>query len=575
MPKLSELTAAQPAQRIRLSDLQNVAPTDSNGFPTQLPDVRVTAPADTAQPRGFLQDLGRAAVMTGRNVVHGALALPAMAADATLIPAVNAISKAVGSNYREAPASQQLDSYMNALHIPNPQPENGVERVVSGIDRGVGGLLSGVGVGGALSGTGNATAQGVGRALASDVGKQAAATAGGIGASEAAREVGAPIPVQVALGLAGGLSPVAIGAGKQGAVSSVRRIVGEPSEEARQLGQQALDAGIPLKASQVSPSRVGKLVDSVTGQMPFSGAQDFQRTQQQAFNRAVGRTIGADADHVTADVFAAAKNKASNGFNTLWRQNNLDLTPDVLKRATTVVNDATALGGKDVGGAMGAILDRLATQGASGTLPGRAFQSIDSQLGQMMALGGEKAYYAGQMQEALRDAMQAGMPMSAATKLAQLRETWKNIKTIEPLVAKDSVEGNISPAQLLGRVASNRVGKAAMATGRRGDLGDLANIGQRFIKSQIPDSGTAQRVFAGRALGSVGSLGGGLAAGSLLGPIGGALTLAGTVAGARATQSLLKNPALVGQLLGRQAPSDANRLLTMSANPTAQQIIQR
>ena len=544
------------------------------GQPVQHADFSDVQGGVVEKPRSLGQDLGRAAIMTGRNVVHGVLGLPAMLNDATLVPAINAVSSAVGSDYREAPSSQQLDHYMNAAGIPNPQPENGTERVVSGIDRGVGGLLTGVGVGGLLSGTGSAAAQGVGGALTGNLGAQTAATGLGVGSSELAREGGLPVPAQVAVGMLGGLSPSAAGMTREVALNSAAKMLGKPSQEAAQLGQRAIDAGIPLKASQVSPSKVAKLVDSVTGQVPFSGAQGFQNTQQRAFNRAVGRTIGADSDAITADVFARAKNKASNGFNAMWRQNSLDLTPDVLKRVVSVVNDAAALGGQDVGGAMGSILDRLAKQGASGVLPGRAFQSIDSQLGQMAAMGGEKAHYAGQMQEALRDAMQSGLPKDAAARLAQLRETWKNIKTIEPLVAKDGVEGNISPAQLMGRVASNGSGKAAMASGRRGDLGDLANIGQRFLKSQIPDSGTAQRVFAGKALGSAGSIGGGLAAGSLLGPLGGLLTVGGAVGGSRLAQAVLKNPALVGSLIGRRSPSEINRLLMLSADPTAQGVMQ-
>lgn len=547
------------------------------GQPKSLPTVTVRPSAEdeaAAQPRSFVQDLGRAAIMTGRNVVHGALSLPAMVNDATLVPAINAVSKAVGSDYREAPSSQQLDSYMNALGVPNPQPENATERVVSGIDRGVGGLLSGVGIGSSLAGTGNMAAQGVGKALTSNLGAQTAATAAGSAGADMAREAGFSAPVQVAAGLAGGLSPATLGAGKQALATGAAKFIGGPSDELAALAQRALDSGIPLKASQVSPSKVGKLMDSVSGQVPFSGSQAFQDSQQRAFNRAVARTIGADADAITSDVFAAAKNKASNGFNTLWRKNHLDLTPDTLRKVTAVVNDASALGGNDIGNAMGAVLDRLAAQGASGTLPGRAFQSIDSKLGAMAAMGGEKGHYASQMQEVLRDAMQQGMPQASAAKLAELRGIWRNLKTIEPLVASENVSGNISPAKLMGRVTSGNAGKSSMASGRRGELGDLANVGQKFLKSQIPDSGTAQRVFAGKALGSIGSLGGGLAAGSLLGPMGGLATLGGAVVGSRAIQNVLKNPALVNRLIGNKTPSEINRLLMLSANPAAQSLIQ-
>jgi hypothetical protein len=308
--------------------------------------------------------------------------------------------------------------------------------------------------------------------------------------------------------------------------------------------------------------------------VPFSGAQSFQNTQQQAFNRAVGRTIETDSPVINAPVFEQAKGAASNAFDRMWANNAMPVNQPVLKRAADVVNMASTDAAPDVGRSLGAILDEVAEKGATGVLPGRVFQSIDSRLGAMAAGGGEKGHFAGELQETLRDAMQSNMSSADAQRLGEIRGVWRNLKTIEPLVAKNAVEGDISPAQLLGRVNANRSGKASMATGRRGDLGDLANVGQRFIKQQIPDSGTAQRVFAGKALGSLGSLGGGVAAGSLLGPAGGLMTLGGAVGGSRAVQSLLENPALVNRLLGRSGGNDLGRLLMISADPAAQSLIQ-
>lgn len=116
------------------------------------------------------EDLARAGIMTGRDVVQGAMGIPAMLHDALIRAPYNAIAGAVGSDSRIAPGSQQLDSYMNAAGIPDPQPENATERVVGGIDRGLGGLATGVGIGSALSGTTAPVAQGVGNALTSNLG---------------------------------------------------------------------------------------------------------------------------------------------------------------------------------------------------------------------------------------------------------------------------------------------------------------------------------------------------------------------------------------------------------------------
>lgn len=560
--------------------------------PDQLPTATVTPTPeemDAAQPRSFGQDLLRAGIMTGRNVVHGALSLPAMLNDATLVPAINAVSKSIGSDYREAPSSQQLDAYMNTLGLPNPQPENGVERVVSGIDRGAGGLLSGVGIGGllkasatpvaAITGAGAPPAYGVagvGDALTSHLGAQTAATVAGAGASEVAREAGFGPVVQIALGLAGGGAPALYGAGRQALATGAGKLLSAPSPQAAELANQALDAGIPLKASQVSPSKVAKLVDSVSAQVPFSGAQPFQEVQQQAFNRAVGRTIGVDSPTVTADVFAGAKQRIGSEFERLTANNNLPLTPELVGKLRAVADEAASLYGADAQRPINTMIDRLLDQSQGGVVPGRAYQSIDSAIGKVIGSGGEKSVPLGDLRSVLRDAMDQSIRPEDQAAWTRARQQWRDLKTLEPLVAKDNIEGNISPGQLLGRVAANNSGKAAMASGRRGDLGNLANMGQRFLKQQIPDSGTAQRNFAGKALGSVGSLGSGLIAGGLLGPLGGLMTVGGTVGGARGVQSALQSEAMVNALLGRKPTADKlGQLMMMSADPAAQSLIQR
>jgi hypothetical protein len=196
--------------------------------------------------------------MTGRSALHGILSLPAMLNDATLVPAINGVSKAIGSDYREVPSSQQIDNLLNKTGLPNPQPENATERVVSGIDRGIGGLATGVGIGGLMRGAISPVAQGVGNALTSHLGAQAAATATGVGSGEIAREAGAGPITQLIAGLAGGMSPIAIGAARESMVGGISRLMEHPSPEVSRLAQTALDNGIPLKASQVSPSQIAK-----------------------------------------------------------------------------------------------------------------------------------------------------------------------------------------------------------------------------------------------------------------------------------------------------------------------------
>lgn len=68
---------------------------------------------------------------------------------------------------------------------------------------------------------------------------------------------------------------------KNGAQTVAGWLLPKASPEVANLASSAInDFGIPLKASQVSPSRVAQTLDSVSAKVPFSGAQDFGKTQQ-------------------------------------------------------------------------------------------------------------------------------------------------------------------------------------------------------------------------------------------------------------------------------------------------------
>jgi len=189
-PQYQDVPDGKLAAAIRKKYYANMPPQDFYRKAGLTRLVGLSEKPEQAPERSGGEDLARAAIMTGRNVLQGAAGIPAAIHDATVMPAYNAIAKAVGSDSRINPGEQQIDANLNSIGIPNPQPENATERVVSGIDRGIGGLLTGAGIGSAAANSTNAAARGVGTALTSNLGQQAAATVGGVGASEVAREAG-------------------------------------------------------------------------------------------------------------------------------------------------------------------------------------------------------------------------------------------------------------------------------------------------------------------------------------------------------------------------------------------------
>ena len=140
--------------------------------------------------------------------------------------------------------------------------------------------------------------------------------------------------------------------------------------------------------------------------------------------------------------------------------------------------------------------------------------------------------------------------------MQQARAQWKAMKTVEPLTLRaDTVggvtpsTGGISPAAL--RAAVNQSYKnAALAPLGQIPLNDLAKIGQRFLKAP-QSSGTAERNLVGEAIKGPGALIGGALTAHEAGfnPIYGAATMAGTAAGNRMVQSLLRNPAIARQMV--------------------------
>lgn len=153
--------------------------------------------------------------------------------------------------------------------------------------------------------------------------------------------------------------------------------------------------------------------------------------------------------------------------------------------------------------------------------------------------GGEKGHYIGKVRDVLRSHMDDAISPADREAWQTARQQYRNLKTIRDLVSKETGSG-ISPAALMGRMNAGGAGKEAMASGKGGQLGDLAQIGQRFLKDPIPNSGTAER------LGWLGALGGG---GAMLGVE--PTTMAATLGGGAVARGLLDSPAL-GRLMLRE-----------------------
>jgi len=309
------------------------------------------------------------------------------------------------------------------------------------------------------------------------------------------------------------------------------------------LAQRAQDFGIPLKISQISDSKPAKILNAVTEQLPFSGAQGFEQTQQSAFNRAVAKTLGQDADNLGPETINAFRASNSQKYSSALEGHDVSFHSGFNEDINSVVNKAK----KSIDPGLYSVVkdnaDDLIKSVSEGTIQGDKVNSIRSELlDRAASADGPVKNFLNDMVEHIDDAVADSLPAEKYNLLKEASREYRNFKTLEPLLEK-SVDGNISPALINQRVAASKFIKASRSSVGNDDLVDLGRIGQKFLKQQIPDSGTAGRVAYTKGL-----LQGGGTIGSAAVSIPG--TAAGLAAG-RGLQAINRSQKLVNKSISK------------------------
>lgn len=329
------------------------------------------------------------------------------------------------------------------------------------------------------------------------------------------------------------------------------------SPETAQLAQTARDTyGIPIRGGQMAESRSAKMLDSVLAGSPFSGYGSNIAEQHTAFNRAIAKTFGEDADAVTPEVMAAAKKRIGNKFDEISSRTSFPIDNDLTAKSLGILKEASSvLPAQEIKPIYNQLMSIAQTADKNGVISGDSYQALTRKGAPLdRAINSSDPnvrFYAGQIKDALQDAMERYASPRDARQLREARSQWKSLKTVEDLAEK-APTGDISPALLLGKV---RQSYDNFAYGGGGQLGDLARIGQRFMK-EPPNSGTADRLWWMKALGMMGA--GGEGAMLYHDPM-----LAAKM-GTAAVTSAVGNR-LLGQYM--KSPGYANRLIDLSLNP--------
>jgi len=264
---------------------------------------------------------------------------------------------------------------------------------------------------------------------------------------------------------------------------------------------------IPIRGGQISANRGVNYMDSVLQDKPLSGYSANVSDQHSAFNRAVANTIGEDTTKITPDIMDAAKKRLGASYEDIASKSTVKADDQFGADLNRITSDATSVLAPNerstIHGQISNILDKI--QG-DGVIDGKTYQAL-IKTGSPLDRATKSAdtnvkYYAGQVKQALLDALGRSVSPELKDQLSLTNSQYKAMKTIEPLVEKSST-GDISPALLMG---ATRKSYGNMAYGGGGDLADLSRIGQRFLK-EPPNSGTASRLSMMKLLG-MGGLGG-------------------------------------------------------------------
>lgn len=347
-----------------------------------------------------------------------------------------------------------------------------------------------------------------------------------------------------AIGAAAGVAGQGLASGLSRAAVATKPVLSDATQRAIQTLK---DAGVPLHFSQLTDSKAAKTVASAASYLPFAGNPAAAKAQQDAFTRAVGRTIGADTPALTPQAVNKAGVAISNQYNNLFARNSVKIDTDdvaklsaLMRQATT---DLTPEQAKIVNNQIGKYVQAAGKN--DGEIPGRLYQNIRATL-QKVEPNQPVGYLVGQVRKTMQDAAAKSFGADDAALLADLNGKYSNLQIIKKaLKTQGGADDKISPARLWSLVNSKY--------GSTDEMRALAQAGQLVLKDPIPDSGTAARNVVYGLMG-VGGAPLAVAAPGALGTLAGTVALGSTVGRALNSQAAAKYlPGVTSRTLNKLA----------------------
>jgi hypothetical protein len=284
----------------------------------------------------------------------------------------------------------------------------------------------------------------------------------------------------------------------------------KPNIKNADLAKKAIDEyGIPLGVADISGSSTTKALRSILNDAPFTGgigARQMEQTQR-GFNRAVGKTFGADADKLTPEVLDAAKGKMGKEFDRLWGRNNLVVDDMMIGKMSELDSIAAKLPkneGQSLKAEINDILSKMADDGAGNlVINGDAANKFQSYLRRRADSSAGLKGELSDLRKTMLDAFKRSVSPEDAQALSANMGQYKSFKTVEPLLNKGEagVAGRAAgdvPASLLPSALAQNYAKVAGSP-----LADLSQIGSQFLVNRAPQTGgSARAAIQNSALGA-------------------------------------------------------------------------
>jgi hypothetical protein len=348
---------------------------------------------------------------------------------------------------------------------------------------------------------------------------------------------------------ANALRGAAIGAGAGVVGSTANKLLAAgTSPEVAALAQTAIDKyGIPLGPGQISTNPLIRRADALVNKIPLSGGTASSEAQNQALTKAIATEMGTPtATALTPAVMGSTKARISSVFQNVANNTKaIPADPQFDNEMLGIMSAAQASTTPQQLAPLNSQFDDIMKtfQKGGNAIDGKTYLSMTARGSPLDAAISSSdpaiATYAGQMKDALDDAMQRAASPADQAALTQARYQWKVMRTVEDLAEK-APTGAISPALLMGAVRKNFPN---MAYDGGGNMGELARIASQFMK-EPSTSGTAENLKVLGGLGGAATL----ALNPSLIPAA-AGTAAGIVAGGRAAGMALRSKALANTMI--------------------------